>query len=304
MGRSRPAHIDFAGEAGRNPSGPNDCRNGPGERIVLIARRSELTRASFKAPADRPDRAPASPRHSTAPASIRVARASSGAPGAGKALRCAQSPSSSQMRSWGAAVFPSHPGRKRPAIVVGALKCGQKNIGLGRFCLSNCFPCASQRGNRQFLRKLVVPQVLDFTWGTMVPRQGFEPWTSALPRMRSTTELSRRMRGGGYSQRRGPREAPIRGDRVDGGRVGGAPLRDVEGGSSPEGRARPARGKAGAGAAGEPAAAQGRPGEDAVPRRRRERAEEALSRALRGARSQARKPSRRIISQALETRPA
>ena len=33
----------------------------------------------------------------------------------------------------------------------------------------------------------------------MVPRQGLEPWTSALPRMRSTTELSRR-RGAAYSE--------------------------------------------------------------------------------------------------------
>jgi hypothetical protein len=33
----------------------------------------------------------------------------------------------------------------------------------------------------------------------MVPRQGLEPWTSALPRMRSTTELPRR-RGGAYSE--------------------------------------------------------------------------------------------------------
>ena len=43
--------------------------------------------------------------------------------------------------------------------------------------------------------------------GIVVPRQGFEPWTSALPRMRSTTELSRRKARRGYSQRRGPREA-------------------------------------------------------------------------------------------------
>ena len=56
----------------------------------------------------------------------------------------------------------------------------------------------------------MVPQVLENTRGTMVPRQGFEPWTSALPRMRSTTELSRRKARRGYSQHRAPREAPIR----------------------------------------------------------------------------------------------
>ena len=50
----------------------------------------------------------------------------------------------------------------------------------------------------------------------MVPRQGFEPWTSALPRMRSTTELSRRMARRGYNERWGPREAPIRPERFDG----------------------------------------------------------------------------------------
>ncbi len=56
----------------------------------------------------------------------------------------------------------------------------------------------------------MVPQVLENTWGTLVPRQGFEPWTSALPRMRSTTELSRRKARRGYNERRAPREAPIR----------------------------------------------------------------------------------------------
>ena len=33
--------------------------------------------------------------------------------------------------------------------------------------------------------------------GPMVPLQGIEPWTSALPRMRSTSELQRRKGEGG-----------------------------------------------------------------------------------------------------------
>ena len=51
-----------------------------------------------------------------------------------------------------------------------------------------------------FSSRVVETQSTDLLWVSMVPRQGLEPWTSALPRMRSTTELPRR-RGGAYSER-------------------------------------------------------------------------------------------------------
>ena len=50
-----------------------------------------------------------------------------------------------------------------------------------------------------FSSRVVETQSTDLLWVSMVPRQGLEPWTSALPRMRSTTELPRR-RGGAYSE--------------------------------------------------------------------------------------------------------
>jgi hypothetical protein len=45
--------------------------------------------------------------------------------------------------------------------------------------------------------------------GEMVPPGGIEPTTSALPRMRSTTELRRPLRRAGYSERRGGLEVKI-----------------------------------------------------------------------------------------------
>ena len=58
-----------------------------------------------------------------------------------------------------------------------------------------------------FSSGMVGTQSVELLWVPMVPRQGLEPWTSALPRMRSTTELRRQLRSAPLSQSRAAGEA-------------------------------------------------------------------------------------------------